>query len=92
VGNHRNMDQTSPLRKKWSPLCQFPSSDGKLLLNLAPGEPFSLVKKFPCFDDPIDLYGLLVSSFHIFIHDFITCILLKEVMVDFCSVQVLRYL
>ena len=55
-----------------------------ILLNLAPSEPFSLVKKFPYFNKSIDLYVLLVGVLHIGVHDPVNCRILNVVMVEFC--------
>jgi hypothetical protein len=42
---------------------------GKRLLNLTPGEPVSLMKKLPFFNDPIDLDVLLESALHIGVYN-----------------------
>jgi hypothetical protein len=57
---------------------------GKLFLNLAPGEPLALVNKLSYFDNLIELYVLLEGTFHLCIHDSISCSLLGrvEVFVD----------
>jgi hypothetical protein len=65
---------------------------GKLLLNLALGKPLALVKKFPYFDDSIELDLLLVGSFHLCIHDLIKFSLIKVVRFEFIRGQVLNYL
>jgi hypothetical protein len=56
---------------------------GKNLLNLAPSEPLALVKKFPCFDDPVVLYVLLVGSFQLCIHDEINYVSMMKSIVSF---------
>jgi len=53
-------------------------------LNFTLDEPLALVKMFPCFDDLVDLYILLMCSFHLFIHDSINCCMLQEIMIEFC--------
>jgi hypothetical protein len=49
----------------------------KLLLNLTPGEPLALMKKLPCFDDPIEFDSLLVGVLCLGVHDLIkfTCLM-----------------
>jgi hypothetical protein len=42
---------------------------GKLLVNLTPSEPLSLMKKMPCFDDLIELDVLLEGDLHLGFHD-----------------------
>jgi hypothetical protein len=42
---------------------------GKHLLNLTPSEPLALVKKFPYFDDSIELDVLLAGGLHLGVHD-----------------------
>jgi hypothetical protein len=42
---------------------------GKLLLNLTPSEPLALVKKLPCFDDPVELDVLLSGALCLGVHD-----------------------
>jgi hypothetical protein len=62
---------------------------GKLLLNLTPGEPLTLVKRFPpCFDDSIELDFLLVGALYFGVHDPINCFLFNAVMTKFFRVQV----
>jgi hypothetical protein len=92
VATNIHLDQSSPLGSNGLHCVKFPHHMGKLLLNLAPGEPLSLVKKLPYFDNPVELYVLLVGAFHLCIHDSINCILLKEVRVELCRGQVLSYL
>jgi hypothetical protein len=64
---------------------------GKLLLNLTPCEPLSLVKKFPYFDDLIELEVLLVGAFHFSVHDSKYCLLFNVFMIYFWSGQVLSH-
>jgi hypothetical protein len=54
---------------------------GKILLNLTLGEPLSLVKKLPYFDDPIELDVLLASALHIGVHDSINFLLFNVFMI-----------
>jgi hypothetical protein len=65
---------------------------GKLLLNLTPGEPLALMKKFPCFDNPIELDVLLVGSLHLGVHDLINCLLFNAVRIELCRGQVLGHI
>jgi hypothetical protein len=64
----------------------------KLLLNLAPHEPLALMKNLPCFDDPVELYVLLVGAINLCIHDLINYSLLKVVKVELRSGPMLNYL
>jgi hypothetical protein len=48
---------------------EFPHQMRKLLLNLAPNEPLSLVQDMHYFDNPIKLDPLLVSSLDLCVHD-----------------------
>jgi hypothetical protein len=65
---------------------------GKIPLNLDPSQPLTLVKKFPYFNDSIEIYVLLAGAFHLCIHDLINCSFLKVVKVDFYRGQALNYL
>jgi hypothetical protein len=60
---------------------------GKLLLNLTPGEPLSLVKKLSCFDNPIELYVILVGALCLGVHDLIHCILLNAVILSYVGAK-----
>jgi hypothetical protein len=60
---------------------------GKLLLNLTPGEPLALVKKFPCFDDLIELDVLLAGSLHLGVHDMIHYFLLNAFRIELCRAK-----
>jgi hypothetical protein len=64
---------------------------GKLLLNLTPGEPLALMKKLPCFDDPIELDVLLVGALHLEVHDPINCRMFNAFEIEFCRGQVLDH-
>jgi hypothetical protein len=55
---------------------------GKLLLNLALGEPLALVKELSYFDNPIKLDPLLESSLNLSVHDLINGGLFHVVRVD----------
>jgi hypothetical protein len=57
---------------------------GKFLLNLASGEPLSLVQEFPCLDNPIKLDPLLVSALDLCVHYLISGGLFHAVMVEIC--------
>jgi hypothetical protein len=50
---------------------EFPHQMRKFLLNLAPGEPISLVQELPFFDDSIKLDPLLSSALDLFVHNLI---------------------
>jgi hypothetical protein len=60
-----------PLGRNGLHCIKFLHHMGKLLLNLTPGEPLALMKKLPCFDDPIELDVLLVGALHLGVHDLI---------------------
>jgi len=53
----------------------------KLLLNLVPGEPFSLVKEFAYFDNLIQLDMMLVGVLDLCVHDSISCILFHVIWI-----------
>jgi hypothetical protein len=61
------------------------------MLNLTPGEPLSMVKTFPYFDDPIELDVLLVGSLHLGVHDLIIFFLFDAFRIDLCRGQVLNH-
>jgi hypothetical protein len=67
----------------------------KFLLNLAPGEPLSLVQELPCFDNPIKLDPLLTSSLDLCVQDIISGFIFHVFMVDILLVSIvllsLRY-
>jgi hypothetical protein len=52
---------------------------GKFLLDLIPSELLAIVKKLLYFDNPVELYILLVSALHFSIHDLVYCILFNEI-------------
>jgi hypothetical protein len=79
----------SPLGSNDIHFINFLHQMGKLLLNQTPGEPLALMKKLPCFDDPIELDVLLVGSLHLIVHDPINYLLFNVVIIDFCRGQVL---
>ena len=53
----------------------------KLLLNLVPGEPFSLVKELAYFDNSIQLDLSLESVLDLHVHDPINCGLLHAIWI-----------
>jgi hypothetical protein len=57
------------------------------MLNMNPGEPLSLMKKLPCFDNSIELHGLITSVLSICVHDTINFFLLYVFSIDFCRGQ-----
>jgi hypothetical protein len=59
-------------------LCQVPPSHGENF-----GEILALVKKLPCFDDPIELDVLLVGALHLGVHDLIKCRMFNASRIDF---------
>jgi hypothetical protein len=65
---------------------------GKLLLNLTPGEPLSLMKNLLFFDDPIELYVLPVGSLCLSVHDPINYLLFNEVNIESYRDQELDYI
>jgi hypothetical protein len=65
---------------------------GKILLNITPGEPLSLVKKLPYFDNPIELDVLLVGALHLGVHDSINYHLFNSVRIYSCRIQVLGHI
>jgi len=62
----------------------------KLLLNMNPSEPLAMMKKLPCFDNPIDLDGILTSVLCLGFHDPIKCHLFDAVIIELCRVQILN--
>ena len=48
VATNIHLDQSSPLRKQWYPLCECPGKRGKRLLNLNLGELRALLEKLCC--------------------------------------------
>jgi hypothetical protein len=61
----------------------------KLLLNLTSGEPLTLMKKLPCFDDLIKFDSLLASVLCLGNHDLINCRLFDVGRIEFCRGQLL---
>jgi hypothetical protein len=78
-----------PLGRNGLHCIKFLHQMGKLLLNLTPGEPLALMKKLPCFDDPIELDVLLVGALHLGVHDLINCHMFNAVRIELCRGQVL---
>jgi hypothetical protein len=64
----------------------------KFLLNLAPGEPLSLVQELPCFDNLINMDPLLVSAIDLCVHDMISGFLFHDVRVELRWCQLFFYL
>jgi hypothetical protein len=64
----------------------------KHLLDLAPGEPLSLVKELPFFDNLIKLKLLLVSSLDLCFHDQISGCMFHAIRVEIYQCQLLLYL
>jgi hypothetical protein len=64
----------------------------KLLLNLTPGEPLALMKKLPCFDDPIEFDSLLVGVLCLGVHDLINCHMFDAGRIEFCRGQLLGHI
>jgi hypothetical protein len=70
----------------------FPHQMRKFLLNLAPGEPLSLVQELSCFDDTIKLDPLLVSDLDLCVHNLIIGFLLHVVRVELYWCELFYYL
>jgi hypothetical protein len=68
---------------------EFPCQMRKFLLNLAPGEPLTLVQEMPCFDDSIMLDPLLSSALDLCFHNLIIGFMLHAVRIDLCWCQLL---
>jgi hypothetical protein len=81
-----------PLGRNGLHCIEFPHQMRKFLLNLAPGEPLSLVQELPCFDNPIKLDPLLVSSLDLCVHDMISGFMFHAVRVELCWCQLFCYL
>jgi hypothetical protein len=64
----------------------------KFLLNLALGEPLSLVQELLFFDNPINLDPLLVISFDLCVHDLIIGCMFHIVKVELYWFQLFCYL
>ena len=64
----------------------------KFLLNLAPGEPLTLVQELPYFDDSIKLDPLLSSDLDLCVQNMIFGCLLYAIGVDLCWCQLFFYL
>jgi hypothetical protein len=70
---------------------EFPHQMRKFLLNLAPGEPLSLVQELPYFDDSIKLDHLLSSSLDLYVYSLFIRFLLDEVELDIYWCQLFCY-
>ena len=66
---------------------KFPHQVRKLLLDLASGEPLSLVQELACLDNPIKFNPLLASAIDLFVHYLISGIMFHAVRVDLCRCQ-----
>ena len=64
-----HLDHSSPLGSNGTHCVQFLHEMRKLLLNLVPGEPLSLVQELASFDNPIQLDPLLASVLNLHVHD-----------------------
>jgi hypothetical protein len=73
------MDKSSSLGKNGLHFVEVPHQMRKFLLNLAPGEPLTLVQELPCFDDSIKLDPLLLSALDLCVHNMIIGCLLYAV-------------
>jgi hypothetical protein len=71
---------------------EFPHQLRKFMLNLAPGEPLALVQELPCFDNPIKLDPLLVSSIDLCIHNLISGCMFHELGLSMLVSIVLLFL
>jgi hypothetical protein len=70
---------------------EVPHNMRKSLLNLAPGEPLSLVEELPCFDDSIKMDPLLSSALDLSIHNLINGFFLYAFGVEICWCQLFCY-
>jgi hypothetical protein len=64
----------------------------KFLLNLAPGEPLSLVQELPHFDNTIKIKPMLVSVIDLCVHDMISGCMFHAFRVELCQCQLFFYL
>jgi hypothetical protein len=83
VATNAHLDHSSPLGSNGLHCIKFLHQMGKLLLNMTLGEPLALMKKFLCFDDPIELDGLLESVLCFGVHDLINFFLVDAVRIEF---------
>jgi hypothetical protein len=70
---------------------EVPHQMRKFLLNLAPGEPLSLVMEMPQFDDSIKLDPFLSSALDLSIHNMIIGCLLYAIEVELYWCQLFCY-
>jgi hypothetical protein len=70
----------------------FPHQMRKFMLNLASGEPLSLVQELPCFVNTIKMKLMLVTDFDLCVHDLISGCLFHIFMVELCRCQLFCYL
>jgi hypothetical protein len=71
---------------------ECPHQMRKRLLNLAPGEPLTLVQELPYFDNSIKLNILVVSALDLCFHDIIIGCLFHAVTIELFWCQLLCYL
>jgi hypothetical protein len=81
------LDHSSPLGINGLHCIKCLHQMGKLLLNLTLGESLSLMKKLPCFDNPINFDSLLVGVLCLGFHDPINYLLFDVVRIEFCRGQ-----
>jgi hypothetical protein len=84
VATDIHLYNSSPIRKKLFPFHQVPASYEENFSNLIHGEPLSLMKKFPCFDDQIEFYSLLVGVLYLGIDDPINFRMFDARRIYFC--------
>jgi hypothetical protein len=84
VENDIDLDESSPLGSDGFHCVEHTHQMGELLLNLALGEPLSLVQELPCSDNLIKLDPLLVSSINMSVPDMINGFIFHAVMVELC--------
>jgi hypothetical protein len=70
---------------------EVPHQMRNFLLNLAPGEPLSLVKEIPCFDNSIKMDPLLLSALDPCVHNLIIGFLFYAFGVELCWCQFFFY-
>jgi hypothetical protein len=57
---------------------------GKILLNMTPSEPLSLMKKLPFFDDSMELDALLAVVLYLGFHDLIRYHMFYVFRIELC--------
>jgi hypothetical protein len=81
-----------PLGSNGLHFIEFPHQLGNVLLNLAPGEPLSLVQELPFFDNKIKIKILLSCSLDLCVHDMINRCMFHAVIVELYRCQLFFYL